>query len=96
MGRDLRVWVRRLPESREWLPNTSSSASVSRTRDAIRGATAESRHDPTNRFLLRGSVDVIEQSVNGATLRVTDHKTGRDRSSPRTVIGGGNILQPVL
>ena len=29
-------------------------------------------------------------------LRVTDHKTGRNRTTPRTVIGGGATLQPVL
>jgi ATP-dependent helicase/nuclease subunit B len=29
-------------------------------------------------------------------VRVTDHKTGKNRSTPRTVIGGGGTLQPVL
>jgi CRISPR/Cas system-associated exonuclease Cas4 (RecB family) len=29
-------------------------------------------------------------------VRVTDHKTGKNRSTPRTVIGGGAMLQPVL
>ena len=29
-------------------------------------------------------------------LRITDHKTGRNRTTPRTVIGGGATLQPVL
>ena len=95
MGRDLRVWVRRLPESRDWLPEYFEfSFGLS-----DEGRDPRSHADPVtidNRFLLRGSVDVVEQSANGATLRVTDHKTGRDRSSPRTVIGGGNILQPVL
>ena len=31
-----------------------------------------------------------------STLRVTDHKTGRNRTTWKTVIGGGAILQPVL
>jgi len=46
------------------------------------------------RFKLRGSVDLIEKK-RGA-LRVTDHKTGRNRTTWKTVIGGGAILQPVL
>src|SRR6185503_16851860 len=48
------------------------------------------------RFRLRGSVDLIEQKRGGTALRVTDHKTGKNRTTWRTVIGGGAILQPVL
>jgi CRISPR/Cas system-associated exonuclease Cas4 (RecB family) len=29
-------------------------------------------------------------------LRVTDHKTGKNRTTWKTVLGGGGILQPVL
>ena len=29
-------------------------------------------------------------------LRITDHKTGKVRATPGLVIGGGEILQPVL
>jgi ATP-dependent helicase/nuclease subunit B len=48
-----------------------------------------------DRFLLRGSVDLIEQGGDG-TLRVTDHKTGKNRTTPGLVIDGGRVLQPVL
>jgi CRISPR/Cas system-associated exonuclease Cas4 (RecB family) len=53
------------------------------------------------RFTLRGSVDLIEtrREAGGARrdeLRITDHKTGKNRTTWRTVIGGGAILQPVL
>jgi ATP-dependent helicase/nuclease subunit B len=61
------------------------------------------------RFKLRGSVDLIEtkrtspaapRSLHIAPpaphLRITDHKTGRNRTTWKTVIGGGAILQPVL
>jgi CRISPR/Cas system-associated exonuclease Cas4 (RecB family) len=48
------------------------------------------------RFRLRGSIDLVETQNNGALIRITDHKTGKNRSTPRTVIGGGSILQPVL
>ena len=29
-------------------------------------------------------------------LRVTDHKTGKNRSNPDLIVGGGTVLQPVL
>jgi CRISPR/Cas system-associated exonuclease Cas4 (RecB family) len=29
-------------------------------------------------------------------MRITDHKTGKNRTTWKTVIGGGSILQPVL
>jgi hypothetical protein len=48
------------------------------------------------RFVLRGSVDLIERSPGGDVLRVTDHKTGRNRSNKDLIIGGGAVLQPVL
>jgi ATP-dependent helicase/nuclease subunit B len=61
------------------------------------------------RFKLRGSVDLIETKRTSPVaprashiappaphLRITDHKTGRNRTTWKTVIGGGAILQPVL
>jgi hypothetical protein len=48
------------------------------------------------RFTLRGAVDVIEERQDGSALRVTDHKTGKNRTTGKTVLGGGRILQPVL
>jgi CRISPR/Cas system-associated exonuclease Cas4 (RecB family) len=45
---------------------------------------------------LRGSIDLVEQSEYGA-LRATDYKTGKVRAKQgATVIGGGEVLQPVL
>ena len=51
------------------------------------------------RFKLRGSVDLIEQKRGATMLRVTDHKTGKNRTTWKTVIGGGGdpaagALQP--
>ena len=56
------------------------------------------------RFKLRGSVDLIEtrggmreaRDAETLELRITDHKTGKNRTTWKTVIGGGAILQPVL
>ncbi len=44
---------------------------------------------------LRGSIDVVERSERG-TLRASDYKTGKARTSPDAVIGGGETLQPVF
>jgi RecB family exonuclease len=48
------------------------------------------------RFVLRGSVDLIERTPAGDMLRITDHKTGRNRSNKDLILGGGAVLQPVL
>lgn len=46
-------------------------------------------------FLLRGIVDLSEKAENGA-IRLTDHKTGKNRTEPGMVVGHGEVLQPVL
>ena len=46
--------------------------------------------------LLRGSIDLVEIDGDGKRLRVTDHKTGRAPMQRNVVIGGGEMLQPVL
>ena len=95
IGRDLRVWVRRLPDSGEWTPAYFEfSFGLS-----DEGRDPRSVSEPVTidgRFRLRGSIDLVETRHGGAQVRITDHKTGRNRSSPKTVIGGGGILQPVL
>ena len=51
------------------------------------------------RWLLHGVVDLIEAetgSTAAGALRVTDHKTGRNRHPDGMVVRGGEVLQPVL
>ena len=48
------------------------------------------------RYLIRGSIDLIERRLDGKALRVTDHKTGRNRTNLATMVDGGRVLQPVL
>jgi predicted RecB family nuclease len=48
------------------------------------------------RFHLRGSIDLVERNPRTGALRVTDHKTGRNRTTRATVVHGGRVLQPVL
>src|SRR5262249_19424888 len=45
---------------------------------------------------LRGIVDLIERRRGGPGLRVTDHKTGLNRTAAGMVVGKGESLQPVL
>ncbi len=95
IARDLRVWARRLPEAGDWQPEYFEF-SFGLSDD---GRDPRSAPDPAlvdGRFLLRGSVDLIEQKPGATLLRVTDHKTGKNRTTWRTVIGGGAALQPVL
>jgi CRISPR/Cas system-associated exonuclease Cas4 (RecB family) len=95
IAKDLRIWARKLPETADWTPEYFEfSFGLS-----DEGRDPRSVKDPVvidGRFLLRGSVDVIETRRGGDLLRVTDHKTGKNRTTWKTVIGGGAILQPVL
>ena len=95
ISRDLRVWIRKLPDAHPWTPEYFEYSFG--LKDA--GRDARSRIEPVTidgRFILRGSVDVIETRADSQELRITDHKTGRNRATPKTVIGGGGMLQPVI
>ena len=45
---------------------------------------------------LRGIIDLIERRRENPGLRVTDHKTGLNRTAAGLVVGKGEALQPVL
>ena len=50
-------------------------------------------------WLLHGVVDLVEARARptaAGELRVTDHKTGRNRTAAGMVVGRGEVLQPVL
>ncbi|HJR57789.1 MAG TPA: PD-(D/E)XK nuclease family protein, partial [Vicinamibacterales bacterium] len=99
IAKDLRVWARRLPDAGDWLPAYFEYSFGLPKELAAEGRDPASRVEPVvvdGRFTLRGSVDLIEQKRGSTTLRVTDHKTGKNRTTWKTVIGGGAILQPVL
>jgi CRISPR/Cas system-associated exonuclease Cas4 (RecB family) len=97
IARDLRGWLARVAEDgAEWtpryfefafgLPITSDRDPASSSQPVVVGG----------RFTLRGSVDLVEEHAATGVLRVTDHKTGKDRTKEGLTIGGGEILQPVV
>jgi ATP-dependent helicase/nuclease subunit B len=93
--RDLGIWVNRMTETRDWIPEYFEF-SFGLSDD---GRDPRSLGDPIAidaGFRLRGSVDLIERKADGSALRVTDHKTGKNRTSRDLIIGGGKTLQPVL
>lgn len=97
MRGDLRLWLDKLADSSaEWVP---------RYFELSFGLPIDGEHDPSSapqpvvigdRFRIRGSIDLVE--VHGAlgSLRVTDHKTGRNRTTKALVVGGGGTLQPIV
>ncbi len=100
---DLRGWLREVidgsvgPASRQpWVPAHFELAF---------GLAADDRRDPKSRstaadllgrLRLRGSIDLVERSLDGGLLRATDHKTGRAPDTQLVTIGGGESLQPLL
>ena len=97
IARDLRGWLRHVAEEgEEWTPKYFELSF---------GLRDDGEHDPAsvpqaveieNGFRLRGAVDLVEEHRATGVLRVTDHKTGRDRQKDTLMIGGGAVLQPVL
>ena len=96
IGRDLRVWVRRMPGAEGWVPTYFEFAFGLPGDDGRDPASVPDPVRVDGRFTLRGSVDLIEVRGQDVELRITDHKTGKNRTTWKTVIGGGAILQPVL
>ncbi|HEY1909334.1 MAG TPA: PD-(D/E)XK nuclease family protein, partial [Vicinamibacterales bacterium] len=95
LQRDLGIWVQKLADTGAWQPEYFEfSFGLS-----DEGRDPRSLPDPVvvdGRFVLRGSVDLIEHRSDLDVLRVTDHKTGKNRSTPDLIVGGGKTLQPVL
>src|SRR6185295_13433806 len=95
LRRDLTIWVQRLVDAGPWQPEYFEF-SFGLHDD---GRDPRSLPEPIvvdDRFVLHGSVDLIEHEPRLDVLRVTDHKTGKNRSNPDLIVGGGAVLQPVL
>jgi ATP-dependent helicase/DNAse subunit B len=95
---DLRTWLEKLAiEGAEWTPERFE---YSFGLAEMTGRDERSTPEPAlidHRFLLRGSIDMIERHQKHNVLRVTDHKTGRNRTKAgETMVEGGRVLQPVI
>ena len=98
MTQDLRVWLEKLAdEGAEWTPERFEFAFGL---PDMEGRDEHSTPEPAlidGRFKLRGSIDMIERHRKTNFLRVTDHKTGKNRTQEgKTVVDGGKVLQPVV
>src|SRR5262245_9653747 len=95
LRRDLVIWVQKLADEEAWRPAYFEYSFG--MNDA--GRDPRRLPDPIvvdGKYVLRGSVDLIEQHAQFDVLRVTDHKTGKNRATPDLIVGGGKMLQGVL
>ena len=100
MRADLKGWVHRVvDEDGEWVPIHSEFGFGFGGGDGRDPASVPDPVTLEGQWQLHGVVDAVEArtgpSVDGE-LRVTDHKTGRNRTRARMVVGHGEVLQPVL
>jgi hypothetical protein len=100
---DLRAWLRRMPEDTSgYVPHHFELTFGLRSSATL---PVDPRHDPDSRaepvtlpggWKLRGAIDLVEVNPTTDEVRVTDYKTGADRTMPGLVVGKGEVLQPVL
>jgi hypothetical protein len=98
MSRDLHRWLdeKLAADGRTWVPERFELA-FGLPRDDQRDAASTTEPAKVDgRFLLRGSIDLVERKPRTNLVRVTDHKTGKNRTSLATIVDGGRVLQPVL
>lgn len=98
MAQDLGQWLEKLAdEGADWTPERFEFAFGLPN---MEGRDRHSTPEPAlidGRFKLRGSIDMIERHRQTSFLRVTDHKTGKNRTQAgKTVVKGGSVLQPVI
>jgi hypothetical protein len=98
MTRDLKIWLEHLAaEGVEWTPERFEYAFGLDDRGERDPASTPQPAVVDGRFQLRGSIDLIERHRHTGFLRVTDHKTGRNRTEAgTTIVAGGRVLQPVI
>lgn len=95
MRGDFRGWLLRLTEQDKWSPVLVEFAFGLQVDGGYDPASTVAPAQLAEGFLLHGIIDLAEQNANG-TIRVTDYKTGKDRTEGNVVVGQGELLQPVL
>jgi len=94
---DLRGWIRKVAESEQnWVPTYFEFSF---------GLGKQTGRDPLSHrdeavvfdgYRLRGAIDLIETDTSTGRVRMTDHKTGKSYWKRLVVVGGGEVLQPML
>ncbi len=93
---DLREWLRRASEDISgFVPWRFELAFGLPGRRGADPASSEAPVTLDAGLCLRGSIDLVERAADGR-LRVTDHKTGKERFKAGGIVDGGRALQPVL
>jgi ATP-dependent helicase/nuclease subunit B len=94
---DLRGWLQRMADSpSDWLPIHFEFGIGFPLEEGRDPASLEDPVRLPGGYQLHGFVDVIERRAGKAELRVTDYKTGANRTREGMVLGAGEVLQPVL
>jgi ATP-dependent helicase/nuclease subunit B len=97
MRADLRMWLEQSAATQaQWEPIAFELAFGLRRDPANDPRSVEAEVTLPEGYRLRGIVDLIERKRGGTDLRVTDYKTGRDFTRRNLMVGGGEMLQPVL
>jgi CRISPR/Cas system-associated exonuclease Cas4 (RecB family) len=110
MRADLRMWLEQTAATHaEWEPIAFELAFGLKRDPANDPRSVETEVTLAEGWRLRGIVDLVERRRGGTApprgevapgaapdLRVTDYKTGRDYTKRNLVVGGGEMLQPVI
>jgi ATP-dependent helicase/nuclease subunit B len=97
MRADLRMWLEQTAATHaDWEPIAFELAFGLRRDPANDPRSVETEVVLPEGYRLRGIVDLVERRRGASDLRVTDYKTGRDYTKRNLVVGGGEMLQPVL
>jgi ATP-dependent helicase/nuclease subunit B len=97
MRADLRMWLEQTAATHaDWEPIAFELAFGLRRDPANDPRSVETEVVSAEGHRLRGIIDLVERRRGGIDLRVTDYKTGRDYTKRNLVVGGGEMLQPVI
>jgi ATP-dependent helicase/DNAse subunit B len=96
MRGDLRVWLKTLSTTPAWVPVLFEYGFGLKPRLGQDSASVSEPVTLPSGERLKGFVDLIEESVDRKFLRITDHKTGKNHAATGVVVGGGEVLQPVV
>jgi len=94
---DLRTWLDKSVEGQaEWEPFAFELAFGLPGGPGVDARSTREEVTLAGGWRLRGIIDLVERRRDGPALRVTDHKTGLNRTATGLVVGKGEALQPVL